>query len=77
LDRCGAALLEAAIAAVFKAVTWVSVRSVAPVPSARRGWTATVTPLPVTTASVVPLARWVTVTMAPASSGGSEYRFPR
>ena len=42
-DRCGAALVEAAIAAVFNAVTWVSVRSVAPVPSARRGWTATET----------------------------------
>ena len=77
LDRCGAALVDAVIAAVFNAVTWRSVRSVAPVPSARRGWTATVTPLPVTTANVVPPARWVTDTVDPASSGGSEYRFPR
>jgi hypothetical protein len=52
LDRCGAAPLEAVIAAVFSAVTWVSVRSVAPAPSARRWCTATVTPLGVTIAQL-------------------------
>src|SRR4029077_7436209 len=76
-ERCGAVLVNAASGAVFNAVTWVSVRSVAPVPSARRGCTATVTPLLVAIPRVVLPAWWVTVTVVPASSGGSEYRFPR
>src|SRR4051812_36229851 len=76
-DRCGAALLNPASAALFRAVTWVSVRSVAPVPSALRGCTATVTPLLVAIARVVLPARCVTVTIVLASSGGNEYRFPR
>ena len=77
LRRCGRAVVNAASAAVFSAVTWCRCGSVAPVPSATRWCTATVTPRSVTNASTGEPSRWVTVTGPPASSGGTEYRFPR
>ena len=77
LRWCGRSVLNADNTAVVSAVTWVSVRTVAPVPSATRWCTATTTPLPVTIDSTGEPRRCSTVTTDRVSSGGTEYRFPR
>src|SRR5450759_3321578 len=85
LPRCGAANVEAAIAAASRAWTWPWSRTMTPDPAGARRWRARTIPprAPVAAPGVVamstvdPPRRTVTWTWAPVSSGGTEYLFPR
>src|SRR5450759_5156768 len=85
LPRCGAANVEAAIAAASRAWTWPWSRTMTPDPAGARRWRARTIPprAPVAAPGVVamstvdPPRRTVTTTRAPVSSGGTEYLFPR